>query len=310
MADSSATKQGGDSVFVDNIFRFTQAGSGVSALLGRIPMPWVTSPRSSTMGALQERITSTRKGRSRPCRPFTCLPTTSRTRRPATFAPRRHHGARVAIADSASILPWIRSRPTSRILDPRSSARSTTPSRVGPVRAAALQGSPGHHRDPRHGRAFPDDKVTVSRARRSSASSPSRSLSPKRFTLARQREARRHGKSFRRIVNSGAGRRAGAGRLLHEGRHRKVLEAAEKMKAQVDPMAATFELSIPRPRSRCSRARWNTSRLPAAGYFGVLSRQPRRVDHGAHVGPRSRARLAGGAEEKQVSGEFFGGLEQ
>src|SRR5258707_11612044 len=49
--------------FVDNIFRFTQAGSEVSALLGRIPSAVGYQPTLSTeMGELQERITSTNKG--------------------------------------------------------------------------------------------------------------------------------------------------------------------------------------------------------------------------------------------------------
>jgi F-type H+-transporting ATPase subunit beta len=49
--------------FVDNIFRFTQAGSEVSALLGRIPSAVGYQPTLSTdMGALQERITTTTKG--------------------------------------------------------------------------------------------------------------------------------------------------------------------------------------------------------------------------------------------------------
>ncbi|MEZ4410874.1 MAG: F0F1 ATP synthase subunit beta [Polyangiales bacterium] len=50
-------------LFVDNIFRFTQAGSEVSALLGRIPSAEGYQPTLATeMGALQERITSTNKG--------------------------------------------------------------------------------------------------------------------------------------------------------------------------------------------------------------------------------------------------------
>jgi F-type H+-transporting ATPase subunit beta len=49
--------------FVDNIFRFTQAGSEVSALLGRIPSAVGYQPTLATdMGALQERITTTAKG--------------------------------------------------------------------------------------------------------------------------------------------------------------------------------------------------------------------------------------------------------
>ena len=49
--------------FIDNIFRFTQAGSEVSALLGRMPSAVGYQPTLATeMGAMQERITSTRKG--------------------------------------------------------------------------------------------------------------------------------------------------------------------------------------------------------------------------------------------------------
>jgi F-type H+-transporting ATPase subunit beta len=50
-------------LFIDNIFRFTQAGSEVSALLGRMPSAVGYQPNLSTeMGELQERITSTKKG--------------------------------------------------------------------------------------------------------------------------------------------------------------------------------------------------------------------------------------------------------
>src|SRR5687767_15633690 len=50
-------------LFIDNIFRFTQAGSEVSALLGRMPSAVGYQPTLATeMAALQERITSTKKG--------------------------------------------------------------------------------------------------------------------------------------------------------------------------------------------------------------------------------------------------------
>ena len=57
-------KEGQDVLFfVDNVFRFTQAGSEISALLGRIPSAVGYQPTLSTdMGAMQERITSTNKG--------------------------------------------------------------------------------------------------------------------------------------------------------------------------------------------------------------------------------------------------------
>ncbi len=64
MAEYFRDEEGQDVLFfVDNIFRFTQAGSEVSALLGRIPSAVGYQPTLSTdMGQLQERITSTNKG--------------------------------------------------------------------------------------------------------------------------------------------------------------------------------------------------------------------------------------------------------
>jgi F-type H+-transporting ATPase subunit beta len=64
MAEFFRDEEGQDVLFfVDNIFRFTQAGSEVSALLGRMPSAVGYQPTLATeMGQLQERITSTKKG--------------------------------------------------------------------------------------------------------------------------------------------------------------------------------------------------------------------------------------------------------
>ena len=64
MAEYFRDKEGQDVLlFIDNIYRFTQAGSEVSALLGRMPSAVGYQPTLATeMGALQERITSTKKG--------------------------------------------------------------------------------------------------------------------------------------------------------------------------------------------------------------------------------------------------------
>ncbi|MDE8732117.1 F0F1 ATP synthase subunit beta [Eubacteriales bacterium DFI.9.88] len=64
MAEYFRDQEGQDVLlFIDNIFRFTQAGSEVSALLGRVPSAVGYQPTLATeMGALQERITSTKKG--------------------------------------------------------------------------------------------------------------------------------------------------------------------------------------------------------------------------------------------------------
>lgn len=62
-------------LFIDNIFRFTQAGSEVSALLGRMPSAVGYQPTLATeMGQLQERITSTKKKvQLHQSKPFMCL---------------------------------------------------------------------------------------------------------------------------------------------------------------------------------------------------------------------------------------------
>jgi F-type H+-transporting ATPase subunit beta len=64
MAEYFRDESGADTLlFIDNIFRFTQAGSEVSALLGRMPSAVGYQPTLATeMGALQERITSTKNG--------------------------------------------------------------------------------------------------------------------------------------------------------------------------------------------------------------------------------------------------------
>jgi F-type H+-transporting ATPase subunit beta len=64
LAEYFRDEQGADTLlFIDNIFRFTQAGSEVSTLLGRMPSAVGYQPNLATeMGELQERITSTKKG--------------------------------------------------------------------------------------------------------------------------------------------------------------------------------------------------------------------------------------------------------
>ena len=110
-------------LFIDNIFRFVQAGSEVSALLGRMPsavgyQPTLASEMGAAAGAhhLHQDV-----GRLRRCRPFTCRPTTIRTllrRRPS-----RHLDASVSLERSIAergIFPAVDPlASTSRILDPR-----------------------------------------------------------------------------------------------------------------------------------------------------------------------------------------------
>ena len=102
MAEYFRDKGGKDVLlFIDNIFRFTQAGSEVSALLGRMPSAVGYQPTLQTeMGALQERITSTKNG--------------SITSVQAVYVPADD------LTDPAGIYPAVDPlESTSRILDPR-----------------------------------------------------------------------------------------------------------------------------------------------------------------------------------------------
>ena len=139
-------------LFIDNIFRFTQAGSEVSTLLGRMPSAVGYQPTlADEMGQLQERITSTNgldhlaagdlRARRRPHRPGAG---------DDVRAPRRHHRA-VAPISELGIYPAVDPLDsTSRILDPAYVGESTTRSRARAGDPPALQGPPGHHRHPRH----------------------------------------------------------------------------------------------------------------------------------------------------------------
>ena len=118
-------------LFIDNIFRFTQAGSEVSTLLGRMPSAVGYQPTlADEMGELQERITSTRAARSPRCRRSTCPPTTTPTRRrpPRSPTSTRPRSFPARCSRRASSPRWTRWRRPRRFSTPRSSARSTTAS--------------------------------------------------------------------------------------------------------------------------------------------------------------------------------------
>ncbi|MEJ7755482.1 MAG: hypothetical protein WKF83_03270 [Nocardioidaceae bacterium] len=145
-------------LFIDNIFRFTQAGSEVSTLLGRMPSAVGYQPTlADEMGVLQERITSTR-GHSITSMQAIYVPADDYTD-PAPAddvrAPRRHHRAVPRDRARMGIYPAVDPlTSTSRILDPRyigeDALRHARPGQADP---AAQQGAAGHHRDPRCRRA-------------------------------------------------------------------------------------------------------------------------------------------------------------
>ena len=121
-------------LFIDNIFRFTQAGSEVSALLGRIPSAVGYQPTLATeMGVLQERITSTKKGSITSVQAI-YVPADDLTD-PAPATTFAHLDATTVLSrarspSSASIRPSIRSTRPRAFSTRRLSATSTTRSRA------------------------------------------------------------------------------------------------------------------------------------------------------------------------------------
>ncbi len=143
-------------LFIDNIFRFTQAGSEVSALLGRMPSAVGYQPTLATeMGQLQERITSTKKGSITSVQAI-YVPADDITD-PAPANAFAHLDATTVLSRQIvelGIYPAVDPlASTSRILDPLHPGRRALQHR--PRRAthpAAVQGPAGHHRHPGHGR--------------------------------------------------------------------------------------------------------------------------------------------------------------
>ncbi len=144
-------------LFIDNIFRFTQAGSEVSALLGRMPSAVGYQPTLSTeMGELQERITSTSKGSITSVQAI-YVPADDLTD-PAPATAFAHLDATTVLSRQLTelgIYPAVDPLDsTSRILDPQVVGdEHYAVARAGAGDPAALQGPAGHHRHPGHGRA-------------------------------------------------------------------------------------------------------------------------------------------------------------
>ena len=142
--------------FVDNIFRFTQAGSEVSALLGRIPSAVGYQPTLATdMGALQERITTTHKGSITSVQAIYVPADDLTDPAPATsFAHLgRDHGAEPRDLGKGHLSGGGSARLDLAHALPARRRRGALRDRAhGPAGAAALQVAAGHHRHSRHGR--------------------------------------------------------------------------------------------------------------------------------------------------------------
>jgi F-type H+-transporting ATPase subunit beta len=144
-------------LFVDNIYRYTLAGTEVSALLGRMPSAVGYQPTlAEEMGVLQERITSTKTGSITSIQAVYVPADDLTDPSPATtFA---HLDATVVLSRniaSLGIYPAVDPLDsTSRQLDPNviGNEHYDTARKVQ-IDAAEVQGAEGHHRDPGHGRA-------------------------------------------------------------------------------------------------------------------------------------------------------------
>ena len=212
-------------LFIDNIFRFTQAGSEVSALLGRMPSAVGYQPTLQTeMGELQERITSTKKGSITSVQAI-YVPADDYTD-PAPATTFAHLDATTNLSRQIAqlgIYPAVDPlASSSRILDPRVIGRGALP---GGARReadpAALQGPAGHHRHPGHRRAL-RGRQGRGGARAQDPALPLPALPRGRAVHGHPRQVRAAGRHHPQLQDDRerrAGRPARAG-LLHGGAHR------------------------------------------------------------------------------------------
>jgi F-type H+-transporting ATPase subunit beta len=169
--EKQASGKGRDVLFfVDNIYRYTLAGTEVSALLGRMPSAVGYQPTlAEEMGVLQERITSTKTGSITSIQAVYVPADDLTDPSPATtFRALGRDGGAVAPDRLARHLSGGRSarlhQPPARSLGGGRGSLQHGARRAG--RPATLQGAAGHHRDSRHGRAVRRGQAVVYRARK------------------------------------------------------------------------------------------------------------------------------------------------
>ncbi len=211
-------------LFIDNIFRFTQAGSEVSALLGRIPSAVGYQPTLGTdMGTLQERITSTNKGSITsvqaiyvPADDLTDpAPATAFSHLDATTVLSRQI-AELGIYPAVDPLDFDLADSRAR----RGRRRALPGGARGAVDPAALQVAAGHHRDPGHGRAVRGGQAGR-RPRAQAAALPVAAV-PRRRGVHRHARQARGARRYDRRLQGDLRRRLrppARGLLLHGRRH-------------------------------------------------------------------------------------------
>jgi F-type H+/Na+-transporting ATPase subunit beta len=195
-------------LFIDNIFRFTQAGSEVSALLGRMPSAVGYQPTLGTdLGELQERITSTNKGSITSVQAV-YVPADDLTD-PAPATTFSHLDGTLVLSRQIAelgIYPAVDPLDsTSRILDPNvlgdRALLHRPPGAAGP---AEVQGASGHHRHPGHGRALRRGQA----GRRPRPPDPALPFP----ALPRRRDVHRHSRQVRQARGNDQGLQGDPGR--------------------------------------------------------------------------------------------------
>ena len=240
-------------LFIDNIFRFTQAGSEVSALLGRIPSAVGYQPTLATeMGELQERITSTNKGSITSVQAI-YVPADDLTD-PAPATAFAHLDATTVLSRAISelgIYPAVDPLDsTSTILVARGRGRRALRGRPrGAEDPPEVQGAQRHHRHPRHGRAL--------RGRQADGVARPQDPALPLAAVLRGRDLHRHARQVRRGQGHRAQlqgdrrrqvRRPPRAGLLHAGRPRRRPRqgrADEERSRDVEPRAMKLSLTTP-----------------------------------------------------------------
>ena len=238
--------------FVDNIFRFTQAGSEVSALLGRIPSAVGYQPTLATdMGALQERITTTQKGSITSVQAI-YVPADDLTD-PAPATSFAHLDATTVLSRGIAekgIYPAV--DPLEFHLahavadDRRRGALCGGAPRAGDP--ATLQGASGHHRHSRHGRAL-GRRQDHRGARAQDRALPVAAFPCRRGLHQLARRVRRPGRYHQGLQGPVRGRlRSSAGGCVLHGRHHRGGRSQgreARRRGRVMPDTFKFELVSP-----------------------------------------------------------------
>ena len=262
-------------LFIDNIFRFTQAGSEVSALLGRMPSAVGYQPNLATeMGELQERITSTKKGSITSVQAI-YVPADDYTD-PAPATAFAHLDATTNLSrDIAALGIYPAVDPlasTSRILDPLIIGQDHyAVAQHGEGHFAALQGPAGYHRHPGYRRAFRRGQAHR-RARPQDPALPLAAIPRGRAVHRHQgqiREAGRHDQRLPRNRRGQARRHARAG-VLHAGVHRRGFGARRRTEEGLR-WRTVSNSKWPRPNAPVVREQVTDVQVPGQdGYLGIL----------------------------------------